>query len=97
MTVADNTESEGTRMLPGGVSKKITALSMASSKGTRCKDLFRMMGDPALWMLAYANIYSNKGATTRGVNGNTLDGFSDERAIDLINRIKDGTYRHAPE
>jgi RNA-directed DNA polymerase len=47
-------------------------------------------------MEAYANIYANKGATTRGVTHNTLDGFSDERVVNLQTLLRENRYRPHP-
>ncbi|EKU83823.1 hypothetical protein HMPREF9710_01002 [Massilia timonae CCUG 45783] len=51
---------------------------------------------PDLWLRAYANIHPNKGALTRGVDDNTLDGFSMERVNNLIQSIKHGAYSPKP-
>ena len=54
------------------------------------------MESPVVWMEAYANISANKGATTRGVNQNTLDGFTDERVVNLQTLLKENRYRPKP-
>lgn len=54
------------------------------------------MEDPILWYEAYANIYSNDGAITKGGDDTTLDGFSEERVTSIIQRLKDGTYHFKP-
>jgi group II intron reverse transcriptase/maturase len=77
-------------------SRKLTALGVAASNGRQVKDLVRLMGHPELWELGYANLYSNQGALTKGINNNTLDGFSHDRALNLIELIKDGRYQPAP-
>ena len=51
---------------------------------------------PDLWMRAYANIYSNKGALTKGVDENTLDGMSEKRINEIISKLKDGRYQPRP-
>ena len=45
---------------------------------------------------AYANIYSNQGAITKGVNDNTLDGFSEERIEGIMEQLRQKRYRYAP-
>jgi group II intron reverse transcriptase/maturase len=47
-------------------------------------------------MQAYANIYPNKGATTQGTNDTTMDGFSDERVMNIITLLKEEKYRFKP-
>jgi RNA-directed DNA polymerase len=58
--------------------------------------LFRLMENPILWHEAYANIYANEGALTKGVDEVTLDGFSEPRVASIIARLKAGTYRFKP-
>jgi len=83
-------------MLPATVIKRLTALGEISQKGKRLNGLFRLMENPILWFEAYANIYSNDGAITKGVDGSTLDGFSENRVASIIARLKDGSYRFQP-
>jgi RNA-directed DNA polymerase len=47
-------------------------------------------------MLAYSNIYPNKGAMTPGVDNSTMDGFSEDRALNLIELLREGMYNHKP-
>jgi RNA-directed DNA polymerase len=49
-----------------------------------------------LWHEAYANIYANDGATTPGIDGTTLDGFSEGRVASISARLKNGSYRFQP-
>jgi RNA-directed DNA polymerase len=60
------------------------------------KDLSATMRCPEIWQLAYANTYSNKGAMTKGVDDDTLDGMSLERIQEIITTIKADTYRPKP-
>jgi RNA-directed DNA polymerase len=83
-------------MLPDSVIRRLDALGDISRAGKRVNGLFRLLESPVLWMEAYANIYANKGATTRGVNPNTLDGFTDERVVNLQTLLKENRYRPKP-
>jgi RNA-directed DNA polymerase len=83
-------------MLSATVIKRLEALETISKQGKRINGLFRLLDNPILWYEAYANIYSNKGAMTPGVDGVTLDGFSEERVTSIITRLKSGTYRFQP-
>ena len=58
--------------------------------------LFRLLENPGLWQQAYGNIYANAGATTKGVDGVTMDGFSTERGANLIELLKEGRYHPKP-
>ena len=49
-----------------------------------------------LWQAAYAKIHTNKGAMTRGVDGTTMDGYSEERVANMIALLKDGRYAFKP-
>jgi hypothetical protein len=91
-----STESEDVLMLSVTVMRRLEALEGISKQGKRINGLFRLMQDQILWHEAYANIYGNDGAITKGVNEVTLDGFSQERVASIIKRLKDGTYRFQP-
>src|SRR5260370_31940778 len=56
----------------------------------------RLMYTPELWMVAYSNLQSNKGAMTKGVNEDTLDGFSKARVDGIIQKLREGTYEPNP-
>jgi len=83
-------------MLPATVIRRLVALGEIAKQGKRLNGLFRLMEHPLVWQEAYANIYSNHGALTPGVDGVTLDGFSQERVASIIARLKDGSYRFRP-
>jgi len=83
-------------MLSADINRKLEAIEQASRKGAKVKDLSRLMNHPAIWFQAYANTYSNKGAVTRGVDNTTMDGFSEDRALNLIKLLKEGLYRPKP-
>jgi retron-type reverse transcriptase len=83
-------------MLSATVLRRFAALGEISRSGKRLNGLFRLMENPLLWYEAYANIYSNDGATTKGADGKTLDGFSEARVTSIIDRLKNGTYQFQP-
>src|SRR5579884_68410 len=89
-------ESEGVLMLPATVIRRLEALGDISKQGKPINGLFRLMENPILWYEAYANIYSNDGAMTKGVDSTTLDGFSQQRVTSIITRLKEGSYRFKP-
>ncbi|WP_181383934.1 reverse transcriptase/maturase family protein [Streptomyces sp. NWU339] len=69
-----------------------TVLGVLRERGRRglpLEELYRQMFNPQLYLLAYGRIYSNHGAMTPGVSGETADGMS----IGKINRIIDA-MRH---
>jgi RNA-directed DNA polymerase len=67
-----------------------------SREGKRINGLFRLLASPLLWERAYEEIAPNKGALTRGMTPNTLDGYSPERAEGIIRKLMNGTYRFTP-
>lgn len=83
-------------MLPDRVIKRLGALEEVSKQGKWVKDLFRLMENPDLWLMAYANIYANAGATTPGIDAVTMDGFSPERASNLMALLKEKLYNPKP-
>jgi hypothetical protein len=49
-----------------------TVLGVLCERGKRglpCDELYRQLSNPQLYLLAYGNIYSNKGAMTPGADG----------------------------
>ncbi len=89
-------ESEGVLMLPDTVIRRLKALGEISQQEKQINGLFRLMEQPILWYEAYATIYANDGAMTPGVDGATLDGFSEARVASIIKRLRDGSYRFKP-
>ncbi len=90
-------EKDASGMLDAKLSRRLEAIEEASRKGKKVQDLFKIMRThESLWLQAYANIYANKGATTPGINKNTLDGFSDERVKNIIHLLEEDKYQFSP-
>ncbi len=56
-----------------------TVLSVLRERGRRglpCNELYRQLFNPQMYLLAYGRLYSNHGAMTAGVDGETVDGMS---------------------
>ncbi len=77
-----------------------TYLEVVSSRGQRDLELERVhhnLRNKDLFLTAYSNLYSNKGALTAGVDpSDSIDGMSTERIDKLIDTLKDGTFRWKP-
>lgn len=58
--------------------------------------LYRYMLRPDLYYLAYNKLYRNKGASTKGVDDDTADGFSEEKISKIIQSLSDETYMPKP-
>jgi RNA-directed DNA polymerase len=77
---------------------KLKGAGKCSSNGEhKVQKLFQIaMNSLDLWKQAYINIYPNKGAMTQGVDGQTIDGFSEEMAKELIQILKKKWYSPNP-
>jgi len=69
---------------------------LAKVKGIRFDRLYRYVCNPDLYIKAYANIYSNKGSSTRGTDEATADDFNKARISELIDSLKDESYKAKP-
>ena len=83
-------------MQPDRLSRRISTIGKLAQEGKRVRDLMKLVVTPEIWMRAYANIYANAGATTRGIDAVTQDGFSTERVTNLIGLIVGKKYRPKP-
>jgi group II intron reverse transcriptase/maturase len=71
-------------------------LEKRGKEGKKVNRLYRKLFQPELFQTAYAQIYSNKGATTPGVGEETLDGMSEERIETIIEKLRWERYRWRP-
>lgn len=58
--------------------------------------LYRYMLRPDIYYIAYQNLYANKGASTKGIDDDTADSFSEEKVMGIIKMLSDGTYSPKP-
>jgi group II intron reverse transcriptase/maturase len=58
--------------------------------------LYRYLLREDIYYIAYQNLYANKGASTKGIDNDTADGFSERYVQTLIAELKDGSYRTKP-
>jgi hypothetical protein len=65
-------------------------------KGLPCAQLYRQMFNKEMYLLAYGNIYSNHGAMTSGVGGETADGMSEQKIYQIIGLMRRESYRFSP-
>jgi group II intron reverse transcriptase/maturase len=91
-----NKQHEVTPMRTDELLQKLADISEASRKGLKVQNLLRLMSQPELWKMAYAEIQANKGALTPGTDENMLDGFSIERVKRLAAAVREGKYRPKP-
>lgn len=65
-------------------------------QGLVLEDLYRKLFNPELYLLAYAKLYSNKGAMTRGITKETVDGMSQAKIEKLIEDIRYERFHWTP-
>src|SRR6266516_2818071 len=65
-------------------------------KGLPLEQLYRQMFNKDLYLLAYGNIYSNKGAMTPGASAETADGMSEDKIDQIIELMRHERYRFSP-
>jgi group II intron reverse transcriptase/maturase len=76
-----------------------TVLGVLRERGRRglpCNELYRQLFNPHLYLLAYARLYSNHGAMTPGVDGETVDGMSLGKIGRIIDALRYERYRFQP-
>jgi group II intron reverse transcriptase/maturase len=74
----------------------LSVLRERGRKGLPCEQLYRQMFNRDLYLAAYGNIYSNQGAMTPGVTGETADGMSEGKISEIIELMRGERYRFAP-
>jgi len=62
-------------------------------KGLPLEDIYRQLYNPDLYLRAYARLYSNKGAMTKGTTSETVDGMSMRKIGKIIHDIRHERYR----
>lgn len=76
-----------------------TVLSILRERGRRglpVERLYRQLFNPQFYLMAYRRLYSNAGAMTAGVTGETVDGMSLEKVQDIIAAVRSERWRWQP-
>jgi retron-type reverse transcriptase len=76
-----------------------TVLGVLCERGRRglpCTELYRQLFNRELYLIAYGRLYSNKGAMTPGVDGETVDGMSLGTIDRVIDAVRHERYRWRP-
>jgi group II intron reverse transcriptase/maturase len=74
----------------------LSVLRERGRKGLPCTQLYRQLFNKELYLLAYGNIYSNKGAMTPGASEETADGMSEDKINQIIEVMRREKYRFSP-
>lgn len=65
-------------------------------EGYKYERLYRNLYNPEFYLMAYGNIYHKEGNMTKGVDGNTIDGFNMKMIEKLIESMKEQSYQPYP-
>jgi group II intron reverse transcriptase/maturase len=65
-------------------------------RGLNLEDVYRQLFNPALYLEAYARIYRNDGAMTKGVTQETVDGMSMGKIEGIIDLVRHERFRWTP-
>jgi group II intron reverse transcriptase/maturase len=76
-----------------------TVLGILRDRGRRglpCNEMFRQLFNPQMYLTAYGRLYSNHGAMTPGVDGETADGMSLAKIERVIDALRHERFRFKP-
>src|SRR6266516_506777 len=76
-----------------------TVLNVIGKRGARrlpVEQLYRQMFNTQLYLMAYGKLYSNAGAMTPGVTGETVDGMSLAKIEAITSALRGERYRWRP-
>jgi group II intron reverse transcriptase/maturase len=76
-----------------------TVLAIIQERGKRglpLEDIYRQLFNPDLYLRAYARLYSNKGAMSKGTTSETVDGMSLKKIEAIIDALRHERYRWTP-
>src|SRR5205807_1433527 len=65
-------------------------------RGLPVERVYRQLFNRELYLKAYGRIYRNKGAMTRGITEETVDGMSLEKIETIIETLRHERYRWKP-
>lgn len=73
-----------------------TIIRERGRKGLPLERVYRMLFNQELYLRAYSKLYSNRGAMTKGITDETVDGMSLEKIDRLIDDIRHERHRWTP-
>jgi group II intron reverse transcriptase/maturase len=76
-----------------------TVLGIIRERGKQelpLEDIYRQLYNPNLYLRAYARLYSNEGAMTKGTTSETVDDMSMKKIEALIDDLRQERYRWTP-
>lgn len=74
----------------------LAAIHDRGQKGQKLERVYRMLFNKELYLMAYARLYPNDGAMTKGVTDETVDGMSMDKVEALIEEIRYERFKWTP-
>ena len=68
----------------------------AQNKEYQFERIYRNLCNANMYIKAYCNIHNNNGSFTSGNDNETADGFSEDRIMKIIQKMKDESYQVQP-
>ena len=84
-----------TKFITFGILERISKDSLTHKEEVFTR-LYRYLLRPDIYYQAYQRLYTNKGASTKGINQDTADGFSEAKIEKIIQSLADETYQPTP-
>jgi retron-type reverse transcriptase len=76
-----------------------TILNIIQDRGKRglpLDDVYRQLYNPDMYLRAYARLYKNDGAMTKGITEETVDGMSMDKIASIIEAIRYERWKWTP-
>lgn len=73
-----------------------TIIRERGKQGLPLERIYRMLFNKELYLLAYSKLYPNKGAMTKGITDETVDGMSLAKIEQLIDEVRHERYKWTP-
>src|SRR5258707_462030 len=74
----------------------LEAMRKLGESGLPLTRVYRQLYNRNLYLVAYAKLYRNAGALTKGTSDQTIDGMSVKRIDDIIEDMRNERFRFAP-
>src|SRR5262245_49584226 len=75
---------------------KLAIIGDRGRRGLPLEDVYRQLDSQDLYLRAYGRLDRNEGAMTRGATEETVDGMSQEKILDIIEKLRYERYRWTP-
>jgi group II intron reverse transcriptase/maturase len=74
----------------------LTVIRERGRRGLPLERVYRLLYNPDLYLKAYAKLYRNQGAMTRGSTPETVDGMSEQKIDSIIDALRYERYQWTP-